>query len=108
MSYKATRKFYDGQVLGFVRKGDAVDVSSSRAQDLLDRGLIAEAGGNKPTGEKSDAKAPTRTDKMQRPHKEVSYIDKSSGWYDITVDGEVVDTVRGKDARDAAIKEHSQ
>ena len=104
MSYKATKKFYDGQVLGFVRKGDAVDVSASRAQDLLDRGLIEGVDNI----EKSDAKAPSRTDKMQRPHKEVSYIDKSSGWYDITVDGEVVNNVRGKDARDAAIKEHSQ
>ena len=103
MSYKATRKFYDGQVLGFVRKGDAVGVSSSRAQDLLDRGLIEGVDNI----EKSDAKAPSRTDKMQRPHKDVDFVDKSSGWYDITVDGEVVETVRGQDARDAAIKKHS-
>lgn len=104
MSYKATRKFYDGQVLGFVRKGDAVDVSTSRAQGLLDRGLIEGVDDM----EKSHPDAPKRHDKMQRPHKEVRAVDKGSGWYDILKDGAVVDTVRGAKARDSAIEEHSQ
>ena len=108
MSYKATKKFYDGQVLGFVRKGDTVDVSSSRAQDLLDRGLIAEAAATDEPGKKSSPDAPTRTDKMQRPHEEVRAVDKGSGWYDILKDGAVVDTVRGAKARDSAIEDHSR
>ena len=104
MSYKATKKFYDGQVLGFVRKGDAVDVSASRAQDLLDRGLIEGVDDM----EKSHSDAPKRHDKMQRPHEEVRAVDKGSGWYDIVKDGAVVDTVRGAKARDSAIEDHSR